>query len=95
MGVVMQHYFLLFPAHAIEEVEYYSNWGFAGWHAEAEGRRWLAESYLTLRRACCVHNVCRYSSWPQRYRRPDPPRVSSPDQRGRVSLPSWRANRVA
>lgn len=27
MGVVMQHYFLLFPAHAIEEVEYYSNWG--------------------------------------------------------------------
>jgi len=76
MGVVMQHYSLLFPTQAIEKVEYYSNWGlFADWYADAEGRRWLAESYLTLRRPYRVHNVYRYPSWLQRYRGPHPPQI--------------------
>jgi hypothetical protein len=76
MGVVMQHYSLLFPKQAIEKVEYYSNWGlFADWYADDEGQRWLQESYLTLRRPFRVHNVYRYPSWLQRYAGPHPPQI--------------------
>jgi len=68
LGVAMLHYSLLFPFQAVDKVEYYSNWGVAdGWYAADPARRWLEESYLTLRRPYRVHNVYRYPSWLERY----------------------------
>ena len=68
LGVEMLHYSLLFPFQAIEKVEYYSNWGVAdGWYPADGARRWLEESYLSLRRPYHVHNVYRYPSWLQCY----------------------------
>lgn len=75
-GVAMRHYSLLFPAQAVEKVEYYSSWGlFDDWYAGAAGSRWLAESYLTLRRPFRVHNVYRYPSWLYRFDGEHPPEV--------------------
>lgn len=68
LGVVMFHYSLLFPFQAIEKVEYYSNWGVDGdWYPADAARRWLEESYLSLRRPYRVHNVWRYPSWLERF----------------------------
>lgn len=76
LGVVIYHYSLLFPVQVIEKVEYYSNWGVSGdWFVEAEGRRWLADSYLSLRRPYRVHNAYRYPSWLQRFHGPTPPQI--------------------
>jgi hypothetical protein len=69
LGVAMLHYSLLYPLQAIEKVEYYSNWGVAdGWVEGERARRWLEDSYLTLRHPYRVHNVYRYPSWLERYR---------------------------
>jgi hypothetical protein len=68
LGVEMFHYSLLFPFQAVEKVEYYSNWGVDDdWYAGEAARRWLEESYLTLRRPYRVHNVYRYPSWLERF----------------------------
>lgn len=76
LGVTMRHYSLLFPKQVREKVEYYANWGLYGdWFAEQETRRWLEDSYLTLRRPYRVHNVYRYPSWLERYRGGHPPEV--------------------
>jgi hypothetical protein len=73
-GLVMYHYSLLLPAQAIEKVAYYTNWGLYGdWFAADEGRRWLEDSYLTLRRPYRVHNVYRYPSWLERFNGPHAP----------------------
>ncbi|MGO8684682.1 MAG: glycosyltransferase family 2 protein [Thermoleophilia bacterium] len=73
-GIAMLHYSLLLPAQVFDKVEYYSNWGlFGDWSSEA--RRWLADSYLTLRRPYHVHNVYRYPSWLQVYAGPHPPEI--------------------
>jgi peptidoglycan/xylan/chitin deacetylase (PgdA/CDA1 family) len=45
----------------------------AAWFAEA--RRWMADSYLTLRRPFHVHNVYRYPSWLAEYAGEHPPEV--------------------
>ncbi len=75
-GVAMHHYSLLFPAQAEEKVEYYSKWGlYEDWYAADEGRRWLEQSYLTLRRPYRVHNVYRYPSWLLRFTGAQPPAV--------------------
>lgn len=74
LGIVLRHYSLLFPRQACEKIEYYLNWGLYGdWFAD--GRRWLADSYLTLRRPYRVHNVYRYPSWLERYDGSHPPEV--------------------
>ena len=64
MGIALYHYSLLFPSQASDKAEYYKNWGLAGDWFDGS-RRWLAESYLTLRRPHRVHNVYRYPSWLQ------------------------------
>ena len=75
-GVAMRHYSLLFPRQAREKVEYYSNWGmYCDFVAEERARRWLADSYLCLRRPYHVHNVYQYPSWLERYAGPHPPQV--------------------
>lgn len=74
LGVVMYHYSLLFPFQAVEKVEYYSNWGVDDdWYPGDAARRWLEESYLSLRRPYRVHNVWRYPSWLERFRGSHPP----------------------
>ncbi len=74
LGVVMYHYSLLFPFQAVEKVEYYSNWGVdAAWYPGDAARRWLNDSYLSLRRPYRVHNVWRYPSWLERFRGGHPP----------------------
>ena len=74
MDIVMYHYSLLFPAQASEKAEYYKNWGVSGDWFEGS-RRWLADSYLTVRRPYRVHNVYRYPSWLQRFHGPHPPQI--------------------
>ena len=74
MDIVMYHYSLLFPAQASEKAEYYKNWGVSAGRFEGS-RRWLAESYLTLRRPYRVHNVYRHPSWLQRFDGPHPPQI--------------------
>lgn len=77
-GVVMYHFSLLFPEQAIEKVEYYSNWAmFDGWFDGGEGRRWLEQSYLTLKRPYRVHNAYQYLSWLQRFEGPQPPQIEA------------------
>ncbi len=70
MGIAMYHYSLLLPLQVTEKVDYYYN----GLYRDlTEGiRRWLADSYLTLRRPYRVHNVYRYPSWLQRFDGPHP-----------------------
>jgi len=75
----MYHYSLLFPKQVEEKVEYYSHWGLYSESRdsfeEASGRRWLRESYLSLRAPFHVHNVYRHLSWLRRFRGPWPPQV--------------------
>jgi hypothetical protein len=76
LGVGMLHYSLLFPRQVEEKVEYYGNWGLYGdWFKADEMRRWLEDSYLTLRRPYRVHNVYRLPSWLQRYHGEHPPEI--------------------
>lgn len=76
LGVTMRHYSLLFPQQVREKVEYYSKWGlYGGWFAERDTRRWLEDSYLSLRRPYRVHNVYRHPSWLERYDGEHPPEV--------------------
>lgn len=76
LGVTMRHYSLLFPHQAREKAVYYGRWGLYGdWFGEEGLRRWLEDSYLTLRRPYRVHNVYRYPSWLERFDRPHPPEV--------------------
>ena len=81
LGVVMYHYSLLFPKQVFEKVEYYSHWGLYADTVDsfeaAAGRRWLKESYLSLRRPFRVHNVYRHPSWLRRFRGPWPPQIES------------------
>jgi hypothetical protein len=72
-GIVMQHYSLLLPQQVNEKVEYYANWGVDA--RRLLGRRWFADSYLTLRRPYHVHNVYQCPSWLLRYDGPHPPEV--------------------
>ncbi len=72
-GIAMRHYSLLLPGQVREKVEYYANWGVAA--RRLQGRRWLADSYLTLRRPYRVHNVYDYPSWLLRYDGQHPPEV--------------------
>jgi hypothetical protein len=75
-GVAMLHYSLLFPRQVEEKVEYYSRWGlYSDWYEADEARRWLADSYTTLRRPYHVHNAYHYPSWLFRYDGPHPPQV--------------------
>jgi len=74
LGFAMYHYSLLFPALVVDKVDYYFDWGLAGdWFKDS--RRWLADSYLTLRRPYRVHNVYHYPSWLQRFEGPQPPQI--------------------
>lgn len=76
LGIRMLHYSLLFPQQVRDKVEYYSNWGlFGDWFAAEETRRWLEDSYLTLRRPYHVHNVYRLPSWLERYAGDHPPEI--------------------
>jgi len=90
LGVAMLHYSLLFPFQAVEKVEYYSNWGVAdGWYPADGARRWLEESYLSLRRPYHVHNVYRYPSWLERYdgrHAPEAERLFADVAAGRISV---------
>lgn|GEM_PF-178136 len=75
LGVKLLHYSLLFPRQVREKVEYYVNWDVSpSWFAEA--RRWMADSYLTLRRPFRVHNVYRSPSWLDRYSGEHPAEIS-------------------
>ena len=79
LGVMMFHYSLLFPAQVVEKIEYYSGWGLfsdsADSFEEPAGRRWLAESYISLRRPYRVHSVYRHPSWLRRFCGPWPPQI--------------------
>jgi hypothetical protein len=72
-GIVMQHFSLLLPRQVHDKVDYYANWGVDA--RRLLGRRWIEDSYLTLRRPYHVHNVYQYPSWLQRYEGPHPPEV--------------------
>ncbi len=75
-GIAMRHYSLLLPKQVREKVDYYANWGLYGDTVEPERiRRWMEESYVTLRKPYNVHNVYRLPSWLQRYRGDHPPEV--------------------
>lgn len=71
-GIVMQHASLLLPRQVREKVDYYANWSV---DPRSLGPRWLADSYLTLRRPFRVHNVYQHPSWLQRYDGPHPPEL--------------------
>lgn len=75
-GITMRHYSLLFPKQVREKVDYYANWGLYRNTVEPERvRRWMEESYRTLRKPYRVHNVYRLPSWLQRYPGEHPPEV--------------------
>lgn len=80
LGLALYHYSLLLPVQVAEKVEYYSKWGLyrdsRDSFEEAAGRRWLADSYVTLRRPYRVHNVYRHPSWLRRFRGPWPPQIA-------------------
>jgi hypothetical protein len=98
-GIAMHHYSLLFPRQVREKVEYYVNWGLYE-DPFADARRWLADSYLTLRRPYRVHNVYEYPGWLTRWNGPHPPevlRMMDDIEAGRVAEETremWDAERL-
>ncbi len=74
LGIKMHHYSLLLPRQVREKAEYYASWGLYGGYY-AESLRWLADSYLTLRRPYRVHNDYNHPSWLQRYDGRHPPQI--------------------
>lgn len=87
-GIFLYHYSLLFPHQVRDKVEYYSNWGLFGeWYSGLA--RWLADSYLTLRKPFRVHNVYRYPSWLERFRGSHPPQVEEMLARCGDSTAEW------
>lgn len=98
-GIAMRHYSLLFPRQVREKVEYYVNWGLFE-DPFADSRRWLADSYLTLRRPYRVHNVYDSPGWLRRWAGAHPPevlRMMSDIEAGRVveqTRPMWDAEQL-
>jgi hypothetical protein len=72
-GIAMHHFSLLLPRQVRDKVDYYANWKVDA--RRLLGRRWLADSYLSLRRPYHVHNVYQFPSWLQRYDGAQPPEI--------------------
>ena len=92
LGVRLFHYSLLFPKQVSAKVEYLSNAPHAGWRGSGRGlrrRRWMADSYLSLRRPYRVHAVFDEPSWLERYDGDHPsevPRMMEDIRAGRLSV---------
>ena len=73
-GIFLYHYSLVFPKQVIEKSEYY---GVAQWNQWQDSKRWVRESFLTLRSPYRVHNVYQYPSWLDRYIGDHPPQIEA------------------